>query len=254
MVTLPTMTARLLGGIMSTWFPNRRLFLNSNSKMVQKGSLEHCIEAMVEFLGPIRNLVYLPFATVASPGRELEAWSGALRSPRLAFKQFGVNVHGPESMGEARRCVYVAEAIMIGGGNTYSLLHWLYRLDLISDLERHLACDKPIIGSSAGTNVLCPTIRTTNDWRIITPKNMNGVNAIPFQINPHYIDPDPLYGGESREERIREYHLLNSHPVLGLREDSWLLIDNGRAQLGGGKSARLFLKGQKPTEHPSGAD
>jgi dipeptidase E len=148
-----------------------------------------------------------------------------------------------------------AEAIFVGGGNTFRLLDTLYRLDLLRSLESKVRNDTPYVGVSAGANIACPTIKTTNDMPIIYPPQPIALRLIPFQINPHYIDPDPdsKHRGETREMRIHEFHEENDAPVLGLREGSVLRLEGQELLLTGLSSARLFRKGREPKEISPGA-
>lgn len=144
-----------------------------------------------------------------------------------------------------------ADAVFVGGGNTFRLLRDVRRLGLLDPLravERYT-------GSSAGTNLACPTIRTTNDMPIVDPGGLDAVARVAFQVNPHYLDPDPAstHQGETREERIAELHEVDDVPVVGLREGAWLHARDGAVTLGG-STARLFRRGAEPTEHAPGEE
>src|SRR5262249_19579645 len=119
--------------------------------------------------------------------------------------------------------------------------------------ERALA-GMPYMGSSAGTNIAAPTIRTTNDMPIVQPASFEALGLVPFQINPHYLDPDPksTHMGETREQRLREFHEENEAPVVGLREGAWMRIEGDRAILGGARGARIFRRDEEPEERGTG--
>jgi dipeptidase E len=155
------------------------------------------------------------------------------------------------------QAVKSAQAIFIGGGNTFLLLKTLYDQHLVEAIRSRVLEDGiPYIGSSAGTNVATASINTTNDMPIILPPTFYALQLTPFNINPHYLDPEPsgTHKGETREQRIEEFHHLNSNPVLGLREGSALLVDGDSATLVGHTPARFFQRGQPPHEFPVGTD
>ena len=152
--------------------------------------------------------------------------------------------------------VEAAEAVFAGGGNTFRLLAKLYRLDLLAALRARALAGMPYLGASAGSNLACPTVRTTNDMPIVEPPSLTALGLVPFQINPHYQDPDPAstHQGETREQRIREYHEENELPVVGLREGAMLAVEGDRMTLLGSTRARLFRRGAEPEEFAPGAD
>lgn len=146
-----------------------------------------------------------------------------------------------------------AEAVFVGGGNTFRLVHDVRRLGILDALRANPDCR--YTGSSAGTNLGCPTVKTTNDMPIVDPGGLDALDRVPFQVNPHYLDPDPAstHQGETREERILEFHECNPEPVLGLREGAWLHRSGDTLTLGG-HTARLFRRGTEPAELAVGTD
>lgn len=211
-----------------------RLLLISSSNVYGHGYLDHAEPFIREFLGKIRRVAFIPYAATDHAG-----YTKTVRE-RLAK----MDVEIIEELDHA-------DAIFVGGGNTFRLLKTLYdrkQLDAIRDRVRG---GTPYIGSSAGTNIAAPTIKTTNDMPVVWPPSLDALAFVPFQINPHYLDPDPetKHQGETREERIRDFHEDNDTPVVGLREGSMLrLDDNGGVQLLGSAAARIFIKGQSPFE------
>ncbi|HVQ38202.1 MAG TPA: dipeptidase PepE, partial [Pyrinomonadaceae bacterium] len=149
-----------------------------------------------------------------------------------------------------------AEAIFIGGGNTFRLLKALYDFDVLARIKSRAEDGMPYMGASAGSNVAGPTIRTTNDMPIVEPPSFDALGLVPFQINPHYLDPDPgsTHMGETREERILQFLEENEAPVVGLREGAMLRVEGGIAMLKGSAGARIFRKGELPIEAAPGAD
>jgi dipeptidase E len=166
---------------------------------------------------------------------------------------------GVDSIHEAQdpvAAVEAAEALFIGGGNTFRLLDQLQRRGLVEPIRRKALAGMPYLGTSAGSNVACVTIKTTNDMPIVEPRSLSALALVPFNINPHYLDPDPgsRHMGETRETRIREFHEENAPPVLGLREGSMLRVEGDAARVEGESGARLFRRGRDPEELPPGSD
>jgi len=147
-----------------------------------------------------------------------------------------------------------ADALFVGGGNTFRLLKKLQEGKLLDPIRERVRGGLPYIGSSAGSMISCPTIRTTNDMPIVQPSSFDALGFIGFQLNCHYLDPDPdsTFKGETREERIREFHEENETLVLGLREGTMLRVEDGAVTLQGEKHARIFRRGQEPVEVPPG--
>jgi len=215
-----------------------RLLLISSSVVHGYGYLDHSEAALREHMTGVSSLAFVPFA-----GGDHEAYTAKVRE-RLATMGIAVNqVH-------AKSDVESAEAIFIGGGNTFRLLKTLYDRGLLDVIRQRVRSGMPYIGSSAGTNVATPTIRTTNDMPIVFPPSFDALGLVPFQINPHYLDPDPgsTHQGETRETRINEFHEENDTPVAGLREGSMLQVVDGTVTLLGERTLRLFRKGQEPVE------
>jgi len=177
-------------------------------------------------------------------------------SARAAFERLG---HSLRSAHESLRPLEIlagSDAVFIGGGNTFRLLRALYDTELLPALRERGLAGMPYIGTSAGSNVACVSIRTTNDMPIVYPPSFEAIGLAPFHLNPHYLDPPPdsTHMGEPRETRIREFHEENNSPVVGLREGGMLRVEGHAMTLRGEGGARLFRRGQAPQEFPSGAD
>lgn len=196
-------------------------------------------------------MLFIPYAS-AKPG-SFEDYTKKVSGP---LRQWGFQVDGIHESSDCVQAVKQAQAIFIGGGNTFLLLKTLYDKHLVEAIRSRVLEGVPYIGSSAGTNIATHSIHTTNDMPICLPPTFYALQLTPFNINPHYLDPEPegTHKGETREERILEFHHLNNNPVLGLREGSALLVDGDIATLIGHTPARLFQRDQQPQEFPVGAD
>ncbi|HEY6122244.1 MAG TPA: dipeptidase PepE, partial [Pyrinomonadaceae bacterium] len=170
------------------------------------------------------------------------------------FEAMGFRLDSIHQASDKKKVVEEAEAIFIGGGNTFRLLNCLYEFDLLLPIRRRVEEGMLYIGSSAGTNVAGPTIKTTNDMPIVQPPSFDALALVKFQINPHYLDPDPTskHMGETREERINQFLEENATPVVGLREGTMLRVEEGKTVLQGTTRARIFRKGREPVEVSSG--
>lgn len=225
----------------------RRILLLSSSTVSGSGYLDYAEREIRDFLGITRKLLFVPFA--------LHDQEGYTRRVSERFDQMGYEVEGLHRSASPRNAVLNASAIFVGGGNTFRLLKSLYELDLLAAIRERVEAGMPYLGSSAGSNIAGPTIRTTNDMPIVQPPSFDALGIIPFQINPHYLDPDPssTHMGETREERIAQFLEENETPVVGLREGAWLRVEGERCLLGGASGARLFRRGQVPVELACGA-
>ena len=225
-----------------------RLLLLSTSTLYGGGYLDYAEQHIREFLGASARVLFVPYALA-----DRDAYANTARQ---RFERMGYELYSIHQEADPARAVDRADIIFIGGGNTFRLLKTLYDEALIDLIARRVRQGMPFIGSSAGTNMACPTIKTTNDMPIVQPPSFNALGLISFQINPHYLDPDPSsrHMGETREERLRQYLEENDVPVVGLREGSLLWVEDGMAILRGEKSARVFQRGKEPFEVDSGSE
>jgi dipeptidase E len=168
----------------------------------------------------------------------------------------GIEITGVHTAADPAAMIADADAVFVTGGNSFRLVDALHRLGLIAPVRAAIERGIPYWGASAGANVACPTIRTTNDMPIVQPPSLAAFNLVPFQINPHYIDPPPPEQrvGETREERLQEFLEENDVVVVALREQSWLEIDGPSMQLSGTGGAVLFRRGAEPGQVIGGAD
>jgi len=222
-----------------------RLLLISNSTNPGEPYLEYPKQTIKDFLGsePVRAL-FIPYAAVTFSFEEYEA--------RVSerFREIGHEIESIHRKNNPLTAVENAHAIVVGGGNTWKLLKMIQDNGLTEPVRRKVLSGTPYIGWSAGSNVACPTIRTTNDMPVVQPHSFDAFRLVPFQINPHYLDANPSgHAGETREQRIMEFIEMNPGVhVVGLREGTMLLIEDNKIKLIGPHNARLFLKGTPAAE------
>ena len=224
----------------------KRLLLLSNSMNYGQEFLEHAVSDIKDFLGAeVKRVLFVPFAGVT---RSYDEYAAAVRGRFEEMNYELVPIHRAADPVEA---VQSAEAIAIGGGNTFHLLRELYETGLIESIRARVEAGLPYIGWSAGSNVACPTIKTTNDMPIVEPQSFVALGLVPFQINPHYTDEQLTnHSGETREQRLSEF--LKANPgatVVGLREGSILRIEGEQINLLGEKTARVFKSGEEAKEY-----
>jgi dipeptidase E len=221
-----------------------RLLLLSNSRNPGQGYLEHVRREIPDFLGSIREIVFVPYAGVQmSPAQYTE-------KVRQAFAELGIAVTAVTEAADPAALVREAKAVAVGGGNSFQLLRLMSERELLPLVRDRVRAGMPYVGWSAGSNLACPTIRTTNDMPIVEPPSLTALGLVPFQINPHYTDQViPNHGGESRDDRLAEFLVLNPEAkVLGLREGSWIRVEGKETRLCGPHTARLFAAGIQPIE------
>lgn len=220
-----------------------RLLLISSSTVHGSGYLDHAAAEIADFLGPgVRRVLFVSFAL-----HDREAYA---RKARERFARLGVGLDSAHEAADPRAAVESAEALFIGGGNTFRLLTALYRFNLLLAVRRRVAQGMPYIGSSAGSIVACPTLKTTKDMPIVEPPSFEALGLVDFQISPHYLDPDSAstHMGETQEERILQYLEENERPVAGLREGAMLRVEAGSVVLKGSAGARIFRRGCETVE------
>jgi dipeptidase E len=215
-----------------------RLLLISSSNVHGFGFLDHPEPEIRRILERRTRVSFVPFAA-----HDHDAYTARVRE-RLG--RMGFDVTAVRDVSDVTH----AEAIFIGGGNTFRLLRTLYDRELLEPIRRRVGEGIPYVGSSAGTNVATLSIKTTNDMPIVFPRSFDALALVPYQINPHYLDPEPgsTHKGETREERIREFHEENDTPVVGLREGSMLWVEDGTSTLLGLRPARVFRRGREAEE------
>ncbi|WP_414588066.1 dipeptidase PepE [Scytonema sp. PCC 10023] len=229
----------------------KRLLLLSNSTNLGEEYLFYPRQQLQIFLGnSVKKILFIPFAGVTSNFDYYTEKVGKV------FKDIGYEIDTIHIAENPHELIKKAEAIVVGGGNTFHLMHWLHKIGIIETIREKVNNGTPYIGWSAGSNVACPTIKTTNDMPIIELGSFNGLNLVPFQINPHYTDEViPNHNGETRETRIQEFLVLNPDIyVVGLQEGTMLNIEGSSMKLIGNKPMRLFKFNQPIVEYDSNAN
>lgn len=228
-----------------------RLLLISNSTNAGEAYLEHPLDQIKTFLGSTRvNALFVPYAGVTI---SFDDYTSRVSE---RFQEIGHAITSVHEVDDPVLAVQQAEAIVVGGGNTFHLAKLMQEQGLIDAIREKVLAGTPYIGWSAGSNMACPSIRTTNDMPIVEPVSFQALNLVPFQINPHYLDANPEgHAGETREMRIEEF--LEANPgmfVVGLREGTMFLVEKESMQLLGPRPARIFKKDYNPQEFEPGAD
>jgi len=228
---------------------SKKLLIVSTSKIHGSVYMGYLKEEVADFFGGVEELLFIPYARPG--GISFDAYT---ELPQKAFASLGIKVKGLHEFADPAQALAHAQGIFTGGGNTFLLLKTLYELNLIEPLQQTIAKGTPYMGSSAGSNITGLSIGTSNDMPIVYPPSFKALGVVPFNINPHYLDPNPSskHQGETRETRINEFHVHNSQPVVGLREGSWLRLENEALELKGELDARLFRAGHPPKELPPG--
>jgi dipeptidase E len=224
----------------------KRLLLVSTSTTYGTGYLDHCVDEIRDLLGPARRVAFVPYALFYHDAYAQKA--------RERYERLGYELTSVHEVDDPAALVRSVDAIFIGGGNTFRLLTRLYEKDLLRPIRERVEAGMPYMGASAGSNVASVTIKTTNDMPIVQPPSFDSLGLVPFNINPHYLDPDPAskHMGETREERIIQFLEENDTTVVGLREGSMLRIEGPSVTLKGHAGARIFRRGQAPREHRPG--
>lgn len=227
---------------------NRQLLLISNSTLYGHGYLDHAEPEIRNLLGGVKRILFVPFALY-----DRNAYAELAHE---RFKALGYSLESAHQVPDSRRAIEETDAVFIGGGNTFRLLKSFYDFELLAPIRRKIAAGAPYIGSSAGSIVACPTLKTTKDMPIVQPPSFDALGLVSFQISPHYLDPDPAstHMGETQEERIKQFLEENDAPVVGLREGAMLRVEEGSIILKGVAGARIFRRGHDPVETEPGAE
>ena len=208
----------------------KNIIIASTSTLHQGDYLEYILNDLASFFKNASDIVFIPYAR--PDGISHDDYTEKVST---AFTKINKRARGIHTFKNPIEAIKNAEAIFTGGGNTFVLTNQLHKNNLIEALKIAINNGTPYLGTSAGSNICGLTIKTTNDMPIVYPPSFNALGFVPFNINPHYLDPDlnSKHMGETRETRIKEFHSFNTQPVVGLREGSWLYV----------KEASIILKG-----------
>lgn len=229
----------------------KKLCIASTSTVHGKAYLEYILPELSQFFKGVQEVLFIPYARPSGISHDEYT-----ERAQVGFEKINIRLKGIHEFKNPYAAINNAQGIFTGGGNTFLLLKELYEQKLISSIKNVVENGIPYFGTSAGSNITGLTIQNTNDMPIVYPPSFNAFGFINFNLNPHYLDPDPTstHMGETRETRINEFHTLNKTPVLGLREGSWLNVKGNKMLLKGELNARLFQQGKTPTELPPESD
>ncbi len=223
----------------------KNALLASTSTLHGQEYLEYLIPYIKDFFKDVKEVLFIPYARPGGISHQ-----GYTELALEGFQKANVNLKGLNEFNNPEKAIENAEAVFTGGGNTFLLVSELYRNKLMSLLQEKINTGMPYMGTSAGSNIGGLTMQTTNDMPIVYPPSFKTLGIVPFNINPHYLDPDKnsKHKGETRETRIKEFHTQNTQPVVGLREGSWLLVSDNKITLKGKLPARIFEVEKVPYE------
>lgn len=223
----------------------KKIIIASTSTVHGSGFLEYLLDNLVVFFKAVETILFIPYARPG--GISHDEYTQKVKD---AFLKIDKKMKGIHEFEDPKTAIENAEAFFVGGGNTFVLVNQLYKNDLMDVLKKRVLEGTPYLGTSAGSNICGLTINTTNDMPIVYPPSFKTLGFVPFNINPHYLDPDPTsnHMGETRETRIMEFHKFNTQPVVGLREGSWLEVNGNSIVLKGSLKARIFEHGKIPHE------
>lgn len=227
----------------------KKLIIASTSTLHNSEYLDYLLPRLASFYEEAQTILFIPYARPG--GISYDTYTAIAKK---AFASIGKDVKGLHEYEDLKTAIKNAEGIFTGGGNTFELVNQLYLKGIVGCLQETIEGGTPYLGTSAGSNICGLTMMNTNDMPIVYPQSFKTLGFIPFNINAHYLDPDPTskHMGETRETRIKEYHVFNNTPVLGLREGSWLEVLGNEIRLEGNLSARLFQANKEAIELPTG--
>ena len=229
----------------------KKIIIASTSTVHGSAYLEYLLPRLQTHFENVKTILFIPYARPS--GISYDVYTSKAKT---AFATIGIIVKGIHEFDAPKEAIKNAEGIFIGGGNTFELVNQLYLNDIVSDLKEVVVQGTPYLGTSAGSNICGVTMMNTNDMPIVYPPSFDTLCFISFNINAHYLDPieGTTHMGETRETRIKEYHVFNATPVLGLREGSWLEVSENSIVLKGNNTARVFMQNQEAFEIQNGSE
>ncbi|WP_369997463.1 dipeptidase PepE [Winogradskyella sp.] len=229
----------------------KSIIIASTSTVHGSGYLEYLIDELKTHFASAEEILFIPYARPGGISHD-----DYTKTAAKAFAAIGKSVKGLHEYDDPKKAIRNAKGIFTGGGNTFVLVNQLYKNDVLISLEEAINNGTPYLGTSAGSNICGLTMNTTNDMPIVYPPSFKTLSLVPFNINPHYLDPNPdsKHMGETRETRIKEFHAFNTQPVIGLREGSWIEVKGDKLKLKGELNARIFEYSEAPYEIPTGSD
>ncbi|WP_299552671.1 dipeptidase PepE [Seonamhaeicola sp.] len=223
----------------------KNILIASTSTIHGSGYLDYILDELAIFFKDTEEILFIPYARPSGISHD-----DYTKIAQKGFRKINKSVQGIHRFENPAEAVKNAKGIFVGGGNTFVLTNKLYKNKLVEALQTTVNKGIPYLGTSAGSNICGLTIKTTNDMPIVYPPSFEALKLVPFNINPHYLDPDDnsTHMGETRETRIKEFHHFNTQPVIGLREGSWLHVKNDSIVLKGSLTARIFEVNKPPYE------
>ena len=223
----------------------KSIIIASTSTIHGSGYLEYLLDELKLHFKSVDEILFIPYAR---PGGISHDEYTQIASK--AFNSIGKSVKGIHDFKNPKDAIANAQGIFVGGGNTFVLVNQLYKNDVLASIKNAINKGTPYLGTSAGSNICGLTLNTTNDMPIVYPPSFKTLGLVPFNINPHYLDPihGSTHMGETRETRIKEFHAFNTQPVIGLREGSWIDVKDNSLTLKGTLEARIFERDKAPYE------
>ena len=229
----------------------KSIIIASTSTIHGSGYLDYLLGELQNHFKSAQEILFIPYARPGGISHDAYTATAA-----KALKRIGKTVKGIHQFDDPKKAIENADGIFVGGGNTFVLVTQLYKNDVLTSIKNAVNSGTPYLGTSAGSNICGLTMHTTNDMPIVYPPSFKTLGLVPFNINPHYLDPNPnsTHMGETRETRIKEFHAYNTQPVIGLREGSWIEVTDKSLRLKGKLDARIFTHSKPPYEIKTNSD